>query len=122
MACLGRSLHRGLRSARSLQVRKQTVKLNFSGYKYQIGRIQEQGFEDPEPSDYQRDKYIPGIVLRDRRPAVNSLEELLEFEVPEDLVLPYDVTEPGYEPRTLHVPAGLLNDLSSTLREEAQLR
>jgi len=50
--------------------------------------------EDPsEPSDYQRDKYIPGIVLRDHRPAVDSLEESLEFELPEDLVLPHEVTE-----------------------------
>jgi hypothetical protein len=92
------------------RARKHTVKLYFSGYNYQVREIKERGFEDPEPSDYQRDKYIPGIVLRDCRPAVDSLEELLEFELPEDLILPYEVTEPGYEPRAFHIPARILNE------------
>jgi hypothetical protein len=101
------------------RTRKQTVKLYFSGYKYQIERIKEHGFEDSEPSDYQRDKYIPGIILRDRRPAVDSLEELLEFDLPEDLILPYEVTEPGYEPRTFHVPARVLNKCMNTVTSAA---
>jgi hypothetical protein len=85
--------------------RKQTLKLYHSGYNYQIRQIKEREFEVPDPSDYRRDKFIPGIVLRDRRPAVESSEALIEFELPEDLVLPYEVTEPGYEPRTFYLPA-----------------
>jgi hypothetical protein len=95
------------------RTRQKTLKLYFSGYKYQIERIKEQDFEDPVPSDYQRDKFIPGIVLRDRRPAVDSSEELIEFELPEDLVLPYEVTEPGYEPRRFYIPARILNECST---------
>jgi hypothetical protein len=33
----------------------------------------------------------------------------MEFELPEDLVLPHEVTDPGYEPRTFHLPAQALN-------------
>lgn len=99
------------------------MKLYFSGYNYQIRQIKERGFEDPEPSDYQCDKFIPGIVVQDRRPAVESLGELLQFELREDLVLPYEVTKPGYEPRTFYLPARILNDLlPGTAGDRARLR
>ena len=47
--------------------------------------------------------------MHDCRPAIGSSEELIELDFPEDAVLPYEVTEPGYEPRTFNVPARILN-------------
>jgi hypothetical protein len=34
---------------------------------------------------------------------------VLELELPEALVLPYEVTEPGFVSRTFYVPALVLN-------------
>jgi len=42
-------------------------------------------------------------------PARDWLSDVIELEVPEDVVLPYEITKPGYVPRTLYVPAGLVN-------------
>ena len=38
------------------------------------------------------------------------MTEALEIDLPEDLVLPYEVTKPGYVPRTFYVPARVLNE------------
>jgi hypothetical protein len=89
--------------------RAQNVKLYFSGYNHQIRKIKTDGFEDPDVSDHDRNKTESGIVLRDRRPGVDWLTELIELELPEDVVLPYEVTEPGYVPRLFCIPARVLN-------------
>jgi hypothetical protein len=38
----------------------------------------------------------------------------MELELPEDLVLPYEVTKPGFVPRTFYVPARALNQYLGT--------
>jgi len=50
-----------------------------------------------------------GVPLTDRKPSVDWAEDTIVLELPEDLVLPHEVTEPGYEPRTFYVPARILN-------------
>jgi hypothetical protein len=87
--------------------RGQSLKLYFCGYQHEIKRIKAEGFEDPEPSEYDRNRTTPGVLLRDR--PGESPTDARELEVTEDLVLPYEVTEPGYVPRTFYVPASVRN-------------
>jgi hypothetical protein len=89
--------------------RNGTLKLYFAGYGHEIQRIKSDGFRDPEASAFGDQKVSPGIVLADRRPPVDSLQQLLEIEMSEDAALPYETTEPGYVPRTFCVPAEILN-------------
>jgi hypothetical protein len=89
--------------------RGRSLKLYFSANNHEIRRIKAEGFEDPEPSEYDQNKTPPGILLRDRRPTAECLADWIDVEVSEDLVLPYEVTEPGYVPRTFYVPACVLN-------------
>jgi len=89
--------------------RGQLLKLYFCGYQHEIKKIKAEGFEDPEPSEYDRTKTPPGILLRDSRPNAERLSDFIELQAPDDFVLPYEVTEPGYIPRTFYVPACVLN-------------
>ena len=66
--------------------RGQVLKLYFCGYQHEIKKIKAEGFEDPEPSEYDRNKTAPGVLLRDRRPVAESLTDAMELDVPEDLL------------------------------------
>jgi len=68
-------------------------------------------FEDPDPPTYQPAKASPpAIRLQDVKPERDWLTEALELNPAEDLALPYEVTKPGYVPRTFYIPARVLND------------
>jgi hypothetical protein len=85
--------------------RGQRMKLYHGAYPHQLAEIRRRGFEDPELAE----KTPPGILLYDRPPAKDWLSDVLELEVAEEVVLPYEVTKPGYVPRTFYVPARVLN-------------
>lgn len=88
------------------------LKVYYSAYGTEIAKLKNgAAFEDPEFSEYERNPSPPGIALTDRRPASDWLTELIELELPEDLLLPYETTEPGYIPRRFFVPARVLNAL-----------
>jgi hypothetical protein len=89
--------------------RTETLKLNFAAYGHEIPRIKSDGFRDPEASAFGDQKVSPGIVVADRRPPVDWLQQLLEIEMSEDAALPYETTEPGFVPRTFCIPAEILN-------------
>jgi hypothetical protein len=85
--------------------RQTVVKLYASGYGSEIARMRTQGFEDPDPPTYQQEKAPPpGIRLQDTKRGESWMTEAFEIQVPEDLVLPYEVTKPGYVPRTFYAP------------------
>jgi hypothetical protein len=91
--------------------RKEVVKLYASGYGSEIARMRTEGFEDPDPPTYQPEKAPPpGIHLQDTKPERGWMTESLEINLHEDLVLPYEVTKPGYVPRTFYIPAKVLNN------------
>jgi hypothetical protein len=87
------------------------VKLYASGYGSEIARMRTEGFEDPDPPNHQAEKAPPpGIRLQDIEPDRDWMTEAFEIDLPEDLVLPYEITKPGYVPRTFYVPARVLNE------------
>jgi hypothetical protein len=96
---------------RAFREPRQTLKLHYIGSGYQLADVRREGFHDPDPpSPYGNQKASPpGIKLVDRKPPSSAYSESIELELPEDVVLPYEVTEPGYEPRTFCVPARVLN-------------
>ena len=86
------------------------MKLYASGYGSEIARMRTEGFEDPDPPTFEPEKAPPpGIRLQDVKPAKGWMTEALEIDLAEELVLPYEVTKPGYVPRTFYVPARVLN-------------
>jgi hypothetical protein len=86
--------------------RKAVVRLYLSGYGHEIARMRTRGFEDPDPPTFEPEKAPPpGIRLQDVKPAKDWMTEAFEIDLPEDLVLPYEVTKPSYVPRTFYVPA-----------------
>lgn len=98
--------------------RDERLKLYYGAYRYQIAEVRERGFEDPVLSE----KTPTGIHLRDRRPDSDWMSESIEVELPGDVALPYEVTKPGFVPRTFYVPARVLNKAfgranTSTLEE-----
>lgn len=90
--------------------RQETIHLFFSAYHHEIRTIKAEGFKDPEPSLYGQQNPPAGIVLCDCSPGTGWLSEVMELEVPEDVVLPYETTTPGYAPRTFCIPARVLNE------------
>jgi hypothetical protein len=95
--------------------RKEVVKLYASGYGREIARMRTEGFEDPDPPTFEPEKAPPpGIRLQDVKPAKGWMTEALEIDFSEQLVLPYEVTRPGYVPRTFYVPARVLNEALGT--------
>jgi hypothetical protein len=87
------------------------LKLYHCGPGYDIAKIRTEGGRDPDPpSPYVNQKASPpGVKLVDRKPSSSDYSESIELELHEDGVLPYEVTEPGYVPRTFYVPARVLN-------------
>jgi hypothetical protein len=57
----------------------------------------------------------PGVPLSDVRQTSIYGGEALELVLPEDAVLPYETTAPGFVPRRFCVPAGVLNAVVSQL-------
>ena len=103
--------------------RKEVVKLYVSGYGSEVARMRTQGFEDPDPPTFQPEKAPPpGIRLQDAKPDRDWLTEAWELEVREDVVLPYEVTKPGYVPRTFYVPARVLNEAVGKAKTESQTK
>ena len=87
-----------IHSRGSVTARKM-VKLYAPGYGSEITWMRTQGFEDPDPPTYEPEKASPpGIRLHDVKPASDWLTETVEIHLPEELVLPYEVTKPGYVP------------------------
>ncbi len=76
---------------------------------YCVEEIQKNGFEDPDHT-YSQEKTTPGVKLTDQ-PQMGYADTALEMELPEDFLLPYEVTEPGWIPRIFYVPARLLNSV-----------
>jgi hypothetical protein len=100
--------------------RNQMMRLYASGYGTEIARMRTQGFEDPDPPTYQPEEAAPpGIHLQDVRPERDWMTEALELDLPESLVLPYEVTKPGYVPRTFYVPAKVLNKARGKARADS---
>ena len=92
--------------------REEVVRLYVSGYGSEIARMRTEGFEDPDPPTNQPEKARPpGIRLQDVKPHRDWMTEVLEIDLPEELVLPYEATKPGYVPRTFYVPAKVLNEV-----------
>lgn len=93
--------------------REPALKLYYSGYGFEFERIRGSGFAEPEPqSPYVREPPPPpGIRLQDKSAATGYSSSSLEIEVPEEAVLQYEVTDPGYVPRVFYVPASVLNRL-----------
>ncbi|PYR93588.1 MAG: hypothetical protein DMF84_09305 [Acidobacteria bacterium] len=91
--------------------RRETLKLYHCGYEPDIARIRREGFRDPDPpSSYSQEKAAPpGIRLQNRRWNSGWGAAAFEFELPEAVVLPYEVTESVLVPRKFYVPALLLN-------------
>ena len=91
--------------------RKAVVKLYASGYGHEIARMRTEGFEDPDPPTFEPEEAPPpGIRLEDVKPAKGWMTEALENDLPEELLLPYEITRPGYLPRTFYLPARVLNE------------
>ena len=100
--------------------RQQVLKVYYAGYSHEISRLRDGGlFEDPEVSDYDKKPRQPGIALCDRNTELDWLRTSLELELPEDFLLPYEVSTPGYIPRQFFVPARVLNEYRSHHRQEA---
>jgi hypothetical protein len=96
---------------RAFREPRKTLKLYYTGSGYQLADVRREGFRDPDPpSPYGNQKTPPpGVKLVDRKPPASAYSESIELELHEDVVLPYEVTEPGYVARTFHVPARVLN-------------
>ncbi len=110
MARVGATLHREGGSIARFRERKEAVTLYASGYGHEIARMRTLGFEDPDPPTYEPEEASPpGIRLQDVRSNRGWMNEALEVDLPEDLVLPYEVTKLGYVPRTFYVAAKVLN-------------
>ena len=77
-----------------LRNRGGAIRLFLNAYKHEIREVKARGFDDPEPSDYDQQKTLAGILLYDRKPEIDC-SEVLELELPADLVLPYETTTPG---------------------------
>jgi hypothetical protein len=90
---------------------RKTLKLYYIASGYQLADIRREGFHDPDPpSPYGNQKASPpGVKLVDRKPPSSDYSESIELELHEDVVLPYEVTDPGYVPRTFYVPGRVLN-------------
>jgi hypothetical protein len=90
--------------------REALLKVYASGYASEVARMRTAGFRDPDPPTYQPEKAPPpGIRLQDVKPDQDWMTEACELELPEDLLLPFETTKPGYVPRTFYVPARVLN-------------
>jgi hypothetical protein len=90
---------------------RKTLKLYYIGSGYQLADVRRDGFHDPDPpfACGNQKASPPGVKLVDRKPPASAYSESIELELHEDVVLPYEVTEPGYVPRTFYVPARVLN-------------
>jgi hypothetical protein len=88
---------------------EQMLTLYHSGYSYDLARIRQEGFRDPEPAADREQRTLVGIRLREQKPAADWMRESIEIQVPERDVVPFETTEPGYVPRTFCVPARVLN-------------
>jgi hypothetical protein len=95
------------------QAREHTLKLYYSGPEFDLERVRENGFKEPDAQPaYMREKPSPpGIRLQDRPNEEGYLSKSMELDLPEDAVLPYEVTTPGNVPRVFYVPARVLNRL-----------
>jgi len=91
--------------------RGETLKVYASVPSYKVEEIRRNGFEDPDHT-YSGEKTPPGVKLTDQPQASYTV---LEMELPEDFLLPYEVTEPGWMPRTFYVPARVLNSVPKRL-------
>jgi hypothetical protein len=101
---------------------RKTLKLYYAAAGYDLAEVRRAGFHDPEPpARYGNEKAPPpGVQLVDR-PTSTWHSESMELELPEDAVLPYEVTAPGYIPRTFFMPARVLNGiLGKGPRESAE--
>jgi hypothetical protein len=100
---LGRWLewaHRHVESSDPLnrfgQERGRLLKVYYSAYGTEIAKLKSgAAFEDPAFSEYDRKPNPPGIALSDRRPASDWMTELLELELPEDLLPPTRLPSPA---------------------------
>jgi hypothetical protein len=93
--------------------RETMLKMYFSCNESELERIREDGFSEPGlPAAYAREEQSPpGIRLKDAPGGECYYSKSMELELPEDAVLPYEVTVPGYVPRVFCVPARVLNRL-----------
>jgi hypothetical protein len=79
-------------------------------YGYDRDHVQRDGFKEPEPAPYDREKFTAGIELTARPPRTTSYEHPLKLELPENFVLPYEwAQESDWYWRVFRVPATVLN-------------
>jgi hypothetical protein len=84
--------------------RGQGLTLYHVGYRWVLDDIRKHGFSDSNLSE----DSAPGVLLVDNR-GVDEHADAIELVLPTSVVLPFEVTEPGYEPRRFVVPARLLS-------------
>lgn len=90
--------------------REATIVLYYSANGHEIADIRSRGFVDAVPHvGYGEKPKVPGVGLTDTPDASGWGREASELVLPEDAVLPYETTMPGFAPRTFCVPATVLN-------------
>jgi hypothetical protein len=95
--------------AQRVRDRGTTIGLHYNGG-YDAESALSKGFEEPEEAKgYGREPEPPGILLSDCRWLVDYGRKDVEFEVPEDAVLPFELSEDGHWARMFRVPARVLN-------------
>jgi hypothetical protein len=91
--------------------RKKTVTLHYAAG-YNGDRVLLDGFEEPADGRvYGREPEPPGILLCDYPWVMQYGGKDVQFDVPEDAVLPFECSEDGHWARRFRVPARVLNRL-----------
>ena len=95
--------------AQRVRDREATICLHYNGG-FDGERVLSKSFEEPEETRaYGKDPEPPGILVSDCRWLVGYGRKDIEFEVPEDAVLPFELSEDGHWARMFRVPARVLN-------------
>lgn len=95
--------------AQRVMDREATICLHYNGG-FEGDRVLSKGFEEPEETrSYGKDPEPPGILVSDCEWLVGYGRKDIEIEVPEDAVLPFELSEDGHWARMFRVPARVLN-------------